>query len=1174
MNRLCLFFILVIWISSAIFQKTYAISETSNECKERDVMQRIDSIRNTMELLLQDEKYHELVNKQNEILVLSKKLFNEESAELASEYHCLGYFLSKCEDYEEALISVKKSADIYRKSGITDISEYLSVLEKIAIYYYMLNKTEEAFHAYIRILDEYDSNQLIIDEYYLDILNIILQMSLQYHFNENFDKAIQSALSSQLIYDENIHLLNNIICYYTGNKKPKEALKAFEYADKLVCANKEINELEIWGDILLNVVSAYIIYGEYENAIEKLTLADKVYSKLDNYNSNKHYIYLCLGNIRYEQRQISEAYKIYGLAIEMLSTSNSTNLQKAYIYSRQANCMITLNKIEKASALIEKAMELIEDKCSFATPELINIYNTYSTIMYKRGLFDVLELKLNKIKKICTHNDEFYEEIDLMLGLVYAKTGRFVQASGIADALIAKMPEDTIVSMMRKDEFKEYLKRIISLGTIYSLSKRLSNSIHLLQNAYQQCERYMYNTGEEYGALLNNLSLYNIYLGNYIEAKKYAHLSLAYWQKGTEIYKLHLFETFTNLFLLSMYLEDEENINIYAQKAFDVIQKVQGISFSEIEPYVGTLLKYYILIGELEIATNISEYIICESARLYGANTKSYYNAISVIIYLYIAKHDFNSIISLANAVLTKFDDDIHIARAPFYYYLLYAYIKNGDVDKVTETIVETYKHEFKQAKLFASDFDSKERMFLLDGIQNHIISTGCSFILNTAIPSYCRDSIVETIYNSVLLYKGLNLYIDKNVNKGMYQLNIPTMQKVVFFLKDDECAIEFVQYNNNGVNEYGALILNSHNECHFVPICSEQMINSVDIYDRYNNQNYSKLIWGNIMPFISEKSKIYFAPCGELHKIAIEYLSSLKNEGTMSDDYQIYRLSSTRMLVNNEYEEHMKSIALFGGMDYDKTPDNASDYHNETKAFPQNDYNKLLRGMIFKNLPGTLEEVNQIDSIFQSNKFLSTKYTGTKASERTFKLLPCSCPSIIHIATHGVYWNEEDVKDNNKWLSIIDTNMSINEKNEENHTLLRSVLLFSGAQKSLMGQVGKGNDEDGILTAFELSKIDLKKVDLVVLSACQTGLGDIKGDGVFGLQRGFKKAGVNSLLMSLWEVDDRATQILMVAFYHNLLSGKTKKDSLYLAQKTLRQSENYDAPYYWAGFVLLDGLN
>ena len=279
-------------------------------------------------------------------------------------------------------------------------------------------------------------------------------------------------------------------------------------------------------------------------------------------------------------------------------------------------------------------------------------------------------------------------------------------------------------------------------------------------------------------------------------------------------------------------------------------------------------------------------------------------------------------------------------------------------------------------------------------------------------------------------------------------------------------------------------------------------------------------------------------------------------------------------MLINNKNEEQMKSIALFGGMDYDKTPDNVSDYYNETKEFPLQDYNKLLRGMIFKDLPGTLEEVNQIDSIFQSYKFSSTKYTGTKASEKMFKLLPSNCPSIIHIATHGIYWDEEDVEDNNKWLSTFKTNMPFNEKNEENHTLSRSVLLFTGAQKSLMGQVGNDNDDDGILTAFELSKIDFKKVDLVVLSACQTGLGDIKGDGVFGLQRGFKKAGVNSLLMSLWEVDDRATQILMVAFYKNLLSGRSKKESLYLAQKTLRQSEYFNDPYYWAGFVLLDGLN
>ncbi|MCO7111772.1 CHAT domain-containing protein [Bacteroides uniformis] len=97
---------------------------------------------------------------------------------------------------------------------------------------------------------------------------------------------------------------------------------------------------------------------------------------------------------------------------------------------------------------------------------------------------------------------------------------------------------------------------------------------------------------------------------------------------------------------------------------------------------------------------------------------------------------------------------------------------------------------------------------------------------------------------------------------------------------------------------------------------------------------------------------------------------------------------------------------------------------------------------------------------------------------------------------------------------------------------------------------------EDGILTAKELAGLDLRGLDLVVLSACQTGLGEITGDGVFGLQRGFKKAGANTLLMSLWKVDDNATQLLMTQFYKNLLAGKSKFESLREAQKYVRDYE------------------
>ena len=134
----------------------------------------------------------------------------------------------------------------------------------------------------------------------------------------------------------------------------------------------------------------------------------------------------------------------------------------------------------------------------------------------------------------------------------------------------------------------------------------------------------------------------------------------------------------------------------------------------------------------------------------------------------------------------------------------------------------------------------------------------------------------------------------------------------------------------------------------------------------------------------------------------------------------------------------------------------------------------------------------------------------------------------------------------------------------------------MAGANHILEGDSIPDDVEDGILTAKEIADLDLRGLDLVVLSACQTGLGDIsQGEGVFGLQRGFKKAGANTILMSLWEVDDTATQILMTQFYKNYLSGQSKRESLLSAQKYLREYDNgkYNNPKYWAAFIMLDGL-
>jgi CHAT domain-containing protein len=146
--------------------------------------------------------------------------------------------------------------------------------------------------------------------------------------------------------------------------------------------------------------------------------------------------------------------------------------------------------------------------------------------------------------------------------------------------------------------------------------------------------------------------------------------------------------------------------------------------------------------------------------------------------------------------------------------------------------------------------------------------------------------------------------------------------------------------------------------------------------------------------------------------------------------------------------------------------------------------------------------------------------------------------------------------------------------KTKEDRSLSRSGLLMTGAADYIFGYETDFMAEDGVLTAREISQLDLSGLDLCVLSACQTALGDISGDGVFGLQRGFKKAGAKSILMSLWKVDDEATCLLMTEFYKNWITeGMTKHDALEAAKKAVRshKEKGWDDPKYWAAFILLD---
>jgi CHAT domain-containing protein len=222
--------------------------------------------------------------------------------------------------------------------------------------------------------------------------------------------------------------------------------------------------------------------------------------------------------------------------------------------------------------------------------------------------------------------------------------------------------------------------------------------------------------------------------------------------------------------------------------------------------------------------------------------------------------------------------------------------------------------------------------------------------------------------------------------------------------------------------------------------------------------------------------------------------------------------------------------------------------------------------------LKHTKDEVVVINNELNKANWTCQLDTLSLGTEESFKSLSGKKVNTLHIATHGFYYTQEEADNTDyNFLKFDNRYASVEDK-----SLTRSGLIMAGANHILEGEELPDNVEDGILTAKEIADVDLRGLDLVVLSACQTGLGDIsQGEGVFGLQRGFKKAGAKTLLMSLWQVDDRATQILMTQFYKNWLSGQSKLQALLSAQKYLREynAGQYDKPKYWAAFIMLDGI-
>ena len=396
--------------------------------------------------------------------------------------------------------------------------------------------------------------------------------------------------------------------------------------------------------------------------------------------------------------------------------------------------------------------------------------------------------------------------------------------------------------------------------------------------------------------------------------------------------------------------------------------------------------------------------------------------------------------------------------------------------------------------------------------------------------------------------------------------------------LDKDDVAIEIISADeviDNTIESYlAALILRKGWDTpKFVELCkldelTDYYIKGDKAYNAENSINLYNLIWSKLEPYINEGDNVYFAPDGLLYQINIEVLQDA-NGRRANEKWNLYRVSSTRELCMEKPTVDINSAVLYGGLKYTMDDD---ELLAASRTYSREDMQSATRGFVadstmrkgWNYLPETKTEVEAIAQMCESHNVRAEIFSETSGNEESFKALSGKKTPIIHLATHGFFYKNEEVT-KVPFFNVFNFDQM---PQKPDNSLKRSGLILAGGQKTWLGETIPDSVEDGILLAEEIAAMDLTGTDLVVLSACETGLGEITSEGVFGLQRAFKKAGVQTLIMSLWSVNDLVASLFMRVFYQEWLSGKTKHEAFAIAQNTVRESyEGND----WAAFIMLD---
>lgn len=988
---------------------------------------------------------------------------------------------------------------------------------------------------------------------------------------------------------------------------------------------------ELYGEDSPQLHLARILYANYLlDYTDKLQEAGKIYTEsweqvVKKQINFRHKDYLDIQNHLAKYYELTDQHKLASAALKQSSEAaiqkyDNTDSEYGISLEHIANLRLKLGEYDEAANNIKQSLAILENfsKDDLVSLDLARAIETNAHLLAIQGYFDEAESNLERSQSI-VKKSEVKTGSDLMakeeLAALYLMIGKYTDAGKILDEILVEYEK------LYGSSSRRLINPLTYQGQLKLINGDYPEAEKFAQKARTIAETSYGKSSTKLAPTLKLLTELYITIGDYDKAEVYVKDAINIQEKNFGRSHIDVAFSLTQYGLIKFYrgdnLSDTEKKMIEAR---DIIKAKLGDRNPFYADILNDIAKIYISQHRYDDAFNalaLAEVIWqTKTGRRNNINLASIYVLTGDIYYQQRLYEQSEENYEKARKLYQKFFHKNHPEYVKVISKLGKLYYMEGDSRKAKEYIEEALENyaqfikdyfpalsEREKAKFWNTinaDYefystlafklkDSNKEM-VANVFDNALLTK--ALLLNSAIKT--RENILksndEQLKSKFLLWLEKKEYLtnilslspDQLITNGINPVAINDeieqlekelsassevfskqfdeeaidWKKVQASLKENEVAVEMVRYRyfDHTFTDsvvYAAIYISGEKK-HSTPEVIlldnggdlEQKYfkfyrNSImyRIPDPYSYDQY----WRRIEERIGSYSTIYLSADGVYNQINLEAIP-LGNGKYVIDNSNIILVSNTKDIYKNKVTTHLvqheKSALMFGNPEFYLTASASN------KISP---------------LPGTEKEIISLNDILQDDGWKINYYMEKVASEDKIKML--DNPKIFHVATHGFYTPKEEQTDLEEIV--------LQENEATQNPLLRTGLLFSGAGDLLDKTTYNYNLESGILTAYEAMNLNLDRTELVVLSACETGLGDLAvGEGVYGLQRAFLVAGAKTLIMSMFKVDDQATQELMETFYRKwLLTGK-KRQSFIEAKKEIRNK--YKDPIFWGAFIMI----